>query len=436
MARILAITSRLPFPPCEGHQLRSWHLLRALAARHEVTLLSLVRDEDELDAIPAMRDALAGVDVFPVPCGPVRTATAIARSLLSHVPFVALRYACAPLRARIAELAHGFDLVHFDMLPLMQDASVVPAGIPVVYNAHNVEHTLLAARADIARPPGLRSWLERRFIAGQAPRLRRFERTACSRADLVLACSEADAAALRVLAPGARVEVVANGVDLDANRPAAAGAPAQDDARLVFVGQMGWFPNRDGVDWFLHEVFPWILAVKPHARFVLVGKPGGLQVPAAVAANVTVTGFVSDLRPLVHGAAVYVVPLRAGSGTRLKVLEAMALGKAIVTTTVGSEGIDLRAGESAIYADDAPCFADAVVALLDDRAQRERLGAAARLVAEQHYGWDSIGRGLVSRYDALLASRQEAPGPDAVPGDTHQFVDPHLRLLQRGHLRP
>src|SRR5690606_17362701 len=122
------------------------------------------------------------------------------------------------------------------------------------------------------------------------------------------------------------------------------------------------FPNRDGVHWFLREVLPRILAARPDVRFVVVGKADGLEVPEAVAASVTVTGFVPDLRPLVHDAAVYVVPLRAGSGTRLKVLEAMAVGKAIATTTVGSEGIDLPAGDAALYADDAAGFAGSVLA--------------------------------------------------------------------------
>jgi polysaccharide biosynthesis protein PslH len=413
MARVLAVTSRLPFPPREGHQLRSWNLLKALATRHEVTLLSFARDDDDLDAVPAMRATLAAVEAFPLPAGRAATGLVAARSLGARRPFVAARYASPALRARIAALAAHADAVHFDMLPLMRHADLVPAATPVVYNAHNVEHALLAARAATLAPGRLRSMLERGFIAHQVPRLRAFEQAACRRAGLVLACSEADAAALRSLAPGRNVAVVPNGVDLEGHRPAASAATDAPPS-LVFVGQMGWFPNRDGVHWFLREVLPRIHAARPDVRFVLVGKADGLEVPAAVAANVEVTGFVPDLRPLVHEAAVYVVPLRAGSGTRLKVLEAMALGKAIVTTTVGSEGIDLPAGEAALYADDADSFAASVLSLLNDPVLRTHLGRAARRAAEQRYGWDAIGLELLDHYDLLPGIGAAAGEPPAV----------------------
>ena len=129
---------------------------------------------------------------------------------------------------------------------------------------------------------------------------------------------------------------------------------------------MSWFPNRDGVAWFLDEILPRIVRARPDAQFALVGKNAGLQVPSSVAGNVQLLGFVDDLVPVMQEAAVYVVPLRAGSGTRLKVLEAMAFGKAIVTTHIGSEGIALDDGENAIYADSADDFAAAVLRVMDD----------------------------------------------------------------------
>jgi polysaccharide biosynthesis protein PslH len=287
------------------------------------------------------------------------------------------------------------------MLPLMAHADCVPPGIPVTLNAHNVEHRLLATRARIEA----RVWA-RRFLSGLVHRLKAFEREACERADAVLACSDIDAQGLRELAPSSNVHVIANGVDLDANRPS---AQAADADRLVFVGQMGWFPNRDGVDWFLREVFPRILAQRPATRFELVGKADGFEIPDAVRANVTLAGFVDDLRPHVHNAAVYIVPLRAGSGTRLKVLEAMALGKAIVTTSIGSEGISLRHGHSALYADDAAAFADAVLDLLAAPARAADMGEQARRLAEDEYGWDAIGARLLRAYEPLLASKVRVP---------------------------
>lgn len=396
MARILFVTSRLPFPPTEGHQLRSWHLLRALASQHEVVLLSFLRREDDPSAIASMPVELAGVETFPIESGNSRLAllSALVRGSFGNEPFVAAKYASQAMGARIAALAGTVDAVHFDMLPLMRYADAVPASVPVIYNAHNVEHQLLDTRARI-HP----NRLARLFLRGQVSRLHAFERDACRRARLVLACSGTDAQLLRPLAPGVRVAIVPNGVDLEANVPA---RTPPSKARLVFVGQMGWFPNRDGVEWFLREVFPRILIMRPDAEFILVGKHDGLPIPADVASHVTLAGFVPDLRPVVDSASVYVVPLRAGSGTRLKVLEAMALGKAIVTTSVGSEGIVLRHGHSALYADDAAGFADAVVSLLESATLRKRLAAAARSCAEMHYGWDSIGSDLLAFYAPLL----------------------------------
>jgi glycosyltransferase involved in cell wall biosynthesis len=395
MARLLALTSRLPYPPSEGHQLRSWHLLRALASRHEVTLLSFRRPDDPQPSdIP--QDIFAAVETFPIPTAQSRIALvrAVAQGVLTPTPFVAARYTSPAMRARVATLARNADLVHIDMLPLMANAHCVPATVPLVLNAHNVESRLLAQRVGTATPP------LRAFLRTQVPRLEAFERAACLRASAVLACSQVDADALRTLADGAEVHVVPNGVDLEHNRPAA----DPGGARMAFVGQMGWFPNRDGVEWFLHDILPRILAARPDARFVVIGRHGGLKVPDGVADRVQLAGFVPDLRPLLHDSAVYVVPLRVGSGTRLKVLEAMALGKAIVTTALGSEGIALRDGESALFADDADGFARAVIALLDAPATRLRLAAAARSCAESHYGWDAIGARLQGRYAALLAS--------------------------------
>lgn len=405
MARLLFLASRLPYPPREGHQLRAWHLLKALARRHEVTLLAFLRGDDTLAEAGPLRSVLHGLETFPIASEHSRLAlgSALARGTLTRAPFLAAKYRSSALRQRLASLARNADLVHFDMLPLMAHADCVPAGIPLVLDAHNVEHALLARRAQIESRP-----LARAFLRGQVPRLRAFEQSACHRADAVLACSDADAHALRKLAPGADIQVIANGVDLQANQPSSS-APVSG-AQLVFVGQMGWFPNRDGVAWFLRDVFPRILAARPDAQFVLIGKVDGFKPPAAVAERVRLAGFVTDLRPLVHGAAVYVVPLRAGSGTRLKVLEAMALGKAIVTTRIGCEGVALTDGRDALYADDAEGFAAATLTLLQSPEHAAQLGAAARACAEARYGWEAIGGHLLDLYDRLLragAIRQE-----------------------------
>ena len=394
MARILALTSRLPFPPREGHQLRSWHMLRALAAEHDVTLLSFVRDDDAPDAAGPLRDAVSRLEIFPVPSALSRAASgfALLRGTVGRFPFVVEKYASADMRARIAELLPQTDIVHVDMLPLA--ALVDTTRVPIVLNAHNVEHELLQRRIDIETRP-----LHRAFLRTQVARLRQFETDVCRRASRILACSETDAQLLAALAPQTPVTIVPNGVDTDAIQPSAE-APSGSE-RMIFVGQMSWFPNRDGVEWFLAEILPRIVRAKPDAKFVLVGKSAGLQVPAALSGNVELLGFVDDLVPVMRDAAVYVVPLRAGSGTRLKVLEAMAFGKAIVTTRIGSEGITLPDGESALYADDADGFAAAVVRVMGDRDLAARLGERARALAVEQYDWKAITAGMLPVYSDL-----------------------------------
>lgn len=404
MARILALTSRVPWPPREGHQLRSYHLLDALASRHEVHLLSCLRGDDDSDASVPLRDKLAGFETFPIPVE--RSRAALARALLQGVatrtPFVVAKYAVPALRRRVAELAGNFDLVHVDMLPLMAH---VPDGCAagIVLNAHNVEHRLLEARAGVEP-----RFAARIYLRSQVAKLRAFERDACRRASAVLACSEDDALQLRGMAPATPVHVVPNGVDLEHNRPD--GTPV-DPARMVFVGQMGWFPNRDGVEWFLAEILPRIVKHRADARFVLVGKHAGLDVPDALRGHVVLAGFVPDVRKPVLESSVYVVPLRAGSGTRLKVLEAMALGKAIVTTRVGAEGIELEPGRDALFADDAEGFAQTVLSLFDDPARAAALESSARHAAERRYGWTAIGDAMLDVYAKLAAHPHDNSGP-------------------------
>lgn len=397
MARILALTSRVPWPSREGHQLRSYHVLDALASQHEVHLLSCLRGDDDPVACSPLRDRLAGFEAFPIPAEQSRTALVrtLARGGLTHTPFVVAKYAFAALRQRVQEPGDQFDLVHVDMLPLMAVVNGIDPRVPVVLNAHNVEHALLAARLGVEPRVSARI-----FLRNQLPKLRAFERDACRQASTVLACSEDDAAQLRQMAPDTPVQVVPNGVDLEYNRPNA--TPVQSN-RMVFVGQMGWFPNRDGVEWFLADVLPRILARRPDAHFVVVGKPGSLAVPETLRAHVELAGFVDDVRRPVLESSVYVVPLRAGSGTRLKVLEAMALGKAIVTTRIGAEGIELEPGRDALFADDADGFARCVLRLMEHREEADALGVAARKVAELHYGWTAIGRAMLPAYARLLA---------------------------------
>lgn len=402
MARILFVTSRLPYPPMEGHQLRAWHLLCAAARHHEVHLLSLQRTEDPRQSDAALTDQLAGIDLVELPALD-RTGPLLMLSMLwafSRRPLLDLRYRTRALQRRFDQLVGKSDLVHLDILALAGLIDRTPHSIPVVLNEHNVESLLARKRIDIET-----QHLRRMMLRASSEGLKQFERQACRRADQVLACSPEDAGRLRALAPGCQISIIPNGVDLEFFSP---GSPDQEQANsLVFVGHMNWFPNRDGIEHFIADILP-LLADRPGLELKVIGRNTEFSIPKALAGQVEVTGFVEDLRPLVQRAAVFVVPLRVGSGTRLKVLEAMAMGKAIVSTRVGVEGIGLVDGQSVLLADTPSEFAGAVKQLLDCPTLRHSLGRRARELAERCYGWTAIGQRLLTTYDGLLQAHPEA----------------------------
>ena len=396
MARILFVTSRLPFPPTEGHQLRAWHLLRAAASQHRVTLLSLRRpDEPALPAtVPEVKlEAVHQIDL-PALSSPRRAFALALRAAASGNTLLDLRYRPPALQQRFDHLVRQTDLVHLDILAVAGLLERIPEGVPTILNEHNVESLLADKRTEIEARP-----LHRLLLRIKSRGLERFERMACTAADRVLSCSQEDAARLLELAPDCLVSVVPNGVDLDAFSPGKTGD--EQRASLVFVGHMDWFPNRDGMEYFIAEILP-LLKERQGLHLEVIGRSGNFTVPWEVDNRVSLSGFVDDLQVRVRRAAVFIVPLRAGSGTRLKILEAMAMGKAIVSTRIGAEGIGLIDGDSACLAETPAEFAAAVDRLLDDSQLRNRLGRRARQLAEQHYGWTAIGKRLLATYDEVL----------------------------------
>jgi glycosyltransferase involved in cell wall biosynthesis len=278
----------------------------------------------------------------------------------------------------------------------------------VVLDEHNVEYRIpqRLGEAPDASPP-MRSFARREW-----PRLRDFERDACRRADRVLAVSAEDAAALTALDPAAlreRVVPVPIGVDLEHWE---AVTPEADADEILSIGTMYWPPNVDALLYFCAEVLPLVRARLPRVRLNIVGSRPTAAVRALGAADplVTVTGWVDDVRAYARRGGVFVAPLRSGSGMRVKILNAMAMGLPVVSTTVGAEGIAVTQGEDILLADTPSAFAAAVVELLTDRARAARMGNAGRRLMERHYGWEAVGRQLLEAYDPLLPAAAQREG--------------------------
>jgi glycosyltransferase involved in cell wall biosynthesis len=269
---------------------------------------------------------------------------------------------------------------------------------------HNVEYLIWQRLSMLESNP-----VKRALFALEWRKLRAQERAACWKANLTIAVSEEDRVRLGALAPGARTGSIPTGVDTSYFQPA--GRP-EIPGRLVFSGSMDWHPNEDAVIYFGEEILPLIRQRAPHVSFTIVGRnPTPRLREAAGRLGMVVTGTVDDVRPYLDEASVYVVPLRAGSGTRMKIFEALGMAKAVVSTTVGAEGLALANGREFVAADEPRHFADAVVNLVNDEARRTALGRAGRALVVERYSWEQVAREFDAQCQEVADEHAEEPEP-------------------------
>jgi sugar transferase (PEP-CTERM/EpsH1 system associated) len=395
--KILILTPQFPYPPHQGTTMRNYNLIAGLAQRHEVHLLAF--GDPAKSAGTPLEGMCASIQVV---LPPERTMVRRLRGLLfSRLPDMAQRLPSEEFAARLAATVaeEKPDVVEVEGIELAQylfqvaDARGDALAPQLVYDDHNAEYVLQQRAFETdARQPS--RWIPAAYSLVQWKRLEGYERRACEVADQVVAVSETDAGALRRLVPGLEPAVVPNGVDMalctEPVAPLAQGmGPGERD--LVFTAKMDFRPNVDAVQWFAGEILPLIVERSPQTQFWVVGKdPHTRLAPLAEDPAIILTGWVEDVRPYIAGAGVYVVPLRMGGGTRLKVLEAMAMSKAMVSTTVGAEGFDLVSGRELVLADRPEDFAAEVVELLGNRARREEMGRMARAFAASGYDWPIV----------------------------------------------
>jgi glycosyltransferase involved in cell wall biosynthesis len=287
-----------------------------------------------------------------------------------------------------------FDLVHFDTISLAAYRNEV-GGIPKILNHHNIESHLLKRRTLFEKNP-----LKRLYYAIEGSKLERYEQTACAEFDTNFTVSALDRQRLLELVPAARADVIANGVDIEYFKPD--GSPASA-GNLLMASGMNWFPNRDAVMYMCNEIWPLLTRQAPDLSWTVVGASPPQQVLdlAARDPRVTVTGFVNDVRPYLSGAEIYLCPMRDGGGTRVKILDALAMGKAIVATTMGCEGIDVTPDRNVLIANTPQEFAEQIQRLHNDPGLRQRLGQEARRLAADYYSWPVIGNNLSAVYRRL-----------------------------------
>ena len=397
--RILWVKVGGLWPPTTGGRLRSLHMIAELSQRHRVSLFTTRHPTDEPASLRARLSACERVEALPYALpkqGSAHFALAVARSWASPYPADLWRWRIPAVRARIRErLREGVDLCVADFLVAMPN---LPSrtSTPVVLFEHNVEYMIWKRLYEVEKRP----W-RRALLALEWRKMRQYEARACARAGLTVVVSEADRSLLAGNAPGADIRAIGTGVDTSYFHPNGA---VEAPARLVFTGSMDWYPNEDAILYFIAAILPEVRRKVPELSLAVVGRDPSARLRAAcVAAGVEVTGTVVDVRPHVAEAAVYVVPLRIGGGTRLKIFEALAMGKAVVSTRIGAEGLPIVSGQHFLQADSPADFAQAVVTLLKDPDRRRTLGRAGRRLVEERYSWTQVTRQFEAHCEEVVA---------------------------------
>lgn len=389
--RLLWLNASLLLPLDQGDGPRTYHLMRHLAKRHEITYLCFASREDAARHGAAMSAVCAHLETVPrhdAPKGSLRFYGRAARHLLDPAPYAVAAYRSRAYRERLDHLLDtgGFDRVVCDfLLPAVNLRRRLPC--PSLLFTHNVEAEIWRRLADTASNPGRRA-----LYVQQWRRMRRFEGRTVSRFDRVLTVSDVDRLTLHRLYAGelqSPMTVVPTGVDTAYFHPESCVTPRPH--HLVFVGSLDWLPNQDGVTAFCRDILPIIRAEVPDVTFSIVGR----DPPAAVRRladgdRVVVAGRVADVRPALHEAAVSIVPLRIGGGTRLNIFASIAAGTPVVSTTIGAEGLPVEPGRHLLVADAPADFGAAVISMLKAPARRSEIAAAGRRFVVDHFDWSVV----------------------------------------------
>jgi sugar transferase (PEP-CTERM/EpsH1 system associated) len=399
--RILQITPQLPYPPDSGGRVGIYNILKHLARRHTMTLVSFVTEETEgyvselsgfCDRIITVRRR-AGKDRMR-----------LLTNLFSTAPYTIAKFHSGEMRRRLREtmVSLRVDLAHIDHLHMAQYVDALPADMPVVLREHNVESRIMSRFAEQTANPFIRG-----YARIQSQRLFRYESVMLSRFDRCVAVTDTDREALSRMAPSARIEVTPAGVDTELFHPDAVDV-RREPMRLVTTGDYGWRPTADGLTCFVRDIYPLIRQAIPEVTLSVVGRnPPDWIRRIASEQGIDVRGRVEDVRVEILRGSVFVTPTRIGSGIRLKILEAMALHRPVVSTTVGCEGIEAVNGDHLLVADDPASFADAVIRLLKDRALERRLVERAATLIQSRYAWNALADQLSAIYEEALHERRK-----------------------------
>ena len=399
--RILFLAHLLPLPLDSGAQIKSYHTLQTLAANYDITLLAFVRSEEENQHIKNLRSfCVGGVQTVPIARSKARNITDAATALLTRNSFIVSRdHVPAMQKAVIERLTkQKYAAVHIDHLQMAQYVLPRRSGARLILDHHNIESVIIKRLSETTDSRAMRI-----YAAQEWPKLQRYEVGVCKQCDAVVTVTDEDATTLRLLAPELKnVTVVPIGVDGEYFCP----LPRHESKTLLSIGTMHWQPNIDAIMWFYEAIYPLIKQQVPDVRLNIVGpKPPGRVSSLSISdRSVSVPGHVEDVRMPAEECAAFIVPLLAGGGMRVKILNALSMALPVVSTHVGAEGIAVTHEKDILIANNPEAFARACVRLINDPRLRAQLGDAGRQLVETRYSWNAVGRRLLSVYHHALTA--------------------------------
>lgn len=385
---VLIVDEEVPYPLNTGKRLRSYNLLKRLQARHRVTYLCYGTGTEQLPDCPNVTLSILKSPILDQ-AGPAFYG-ALLKNIISPLPYVVVRHHSELMCQAVGKImaAGDVDLIHCEWTPYTENIRQQLGKVPCVLSAHNVEAQIWERYLAMERNPA-----KKFYIHLQWQKMLTYERQASRLYSQAAVVSDPDCQIFECDYGCSNVSVVANGVDEQYFAPVAA---VEKPYSMVFTGSMDWRPNQDGVRYFIEEILPLVRQALPLATFTVVGRkpPQWLVDMGQTTPGVVITGTVDDVRPYIAESSLYVVPLRIGGGSRLKILEALAMQKRVLSTSIGAEGLAVQDGENVLLRDGADQFATTAIEMLKEPQKFDSLGQAGRDLVMKQYTWDAIARDM------------------------------------------
>jgi len=395
--KILQISTKKPYPPIDGGRIVSYNTIKYLAMRgHSITLVSIV---DKKEKIPELKKICKWI---PIQKNTFTSILGLLSNLFLKTPYTISKYYSKKVKDTIRKILskENFDIVHIDHLHMAYCGEFIQRefGLPIVLREHNVETTIMKRFYKNQKNPIIKF-----YAYLQWKKLYKYETKICEIFDKCLMITEEDKKKIEDMNSKVKTFIIPAGVDVSYFYPL---KTEEEPYSLIFVGSMKWLPNIDAVLWFCNEFWSKLKKVFPEVKLYVVGQKPSKEITelGKKDKDIIITGFVKDIRPYVAKSSLYIVPLRIGGGMRLKILEAMAMGKPVISTSIGAEGIEAVDEKDIIIADDVERFVEKIIELLKDKNYRRKIAQNGEKLVKEKYRWESIVKKLEKEYMEAIES--------------------------------